>query len=194
MGVLTGQDRLVFLKLRAWSRHRVGDWYKARKKYWTTIGNNNWVFATRKGDENPLRLLTHTEFGSSSTEYVKVKGESSPYDGRLIYWSTRMGRNPDMPTRKASLLKKQKGVCPWCCLNFREGDLLETDHNIPRALGGKDEYKNLQLLHGHCHDDKTALDLEFIRNQRFMKYMNYIKETLDKTNWFWDNDMLMVSN
>jgi len=24
--------------------------------------------------------------------------------------------------------------------------------------GGKDEYKNLQLLHRHCHDDKTALD------------------------------------
>lgn len=46
-----------------------------------------------------------------------------------------MGRSPDMPSRKASLLKKQKGVCSWCCLHFREGDLLETDHNIPRALG-----------------------------------------------------------
>ena len=194
MGILTGQDRLVFIKLRAWSRHRVGDWCKARKKYWTTIGKNNWVFATRKEDKNPLRLLTHTQFGSSGSEYVKVKGDSSPYDGRLIYWSTRMGRNPDMPTRKASLLNRQKGVCPWCCLHFREGDLLETDHNIPRALGGKDEYRNLQLLHAHCHDDKTALDMEFIRNKRFMKYMDYIKETLDKTNWFWENDLLIVSN
>uniref|UniRef100_UPI003D6F6AC2 HNH endonuclease n=1 Tax=Limnospira platensis TaxID=118562 RepID=UPI003D6F6AC2 len=27
-----------------------------------------------------------------------------------------------------------------------------------RSQGGKDEYKNLQLLHRHCHDDKTALD------------------------------------
>ena len=89
MGVLTGQDRLVFLKLRAWSRHRIGDWYKAQKKYWTTIGKNKWVFATRKGDENPLRLLTHTEFGSSSTEYVKVKGDTSPFNGKLTYWSTR---------------------------------------------------------------------------------------------------------
>ena len=193
-GVLTGQDYLVFIKLRAWSRHRTGDWGKALNKYWMTIGNNNWVFATNKRDENPLRLLSHTEFGSSSTEYIKVKGDASPFDGKLIYWSTRMGRNPNMPTRKASLLKKQKGVCPWCCLHFREGDLLETDHNIPRALGGKDEYKNLQLLHGHCHDDKTALDLKFIRNQRFMKYMDYIKETLDKSNWFWDDDMLIVSN
>ncbi len=194
MGVLTGQDRLVFQKLRAWSRHRTGDWHKARKKYWTTIGKNNWVFATRKGDEIPLRLLTHTQFGSSGSEYVKVKGDASPYDGRLIYWSIRMGRSPDMPSRKASLLKRQKGVCSWCCLHFRERDLLETDHIIPRALGGKDEYKNLQLLHGHCHDDKTALDLEFIRNQRFMKYLDYINQTLDKSNWFWnENDILIVS-
>ncbi|HEY9768224.1 MAG TPA: HNH endonuclease signature motif containing protein [Coleofasciculaceae cyanobacterium] len=100
-----------------------------------------------------------------------------------------------MPTRKASLLKRQKGVCSWCCLQFREGDLLETDHNIPPAKGGKDEYRNLQLLHGHCHDKKTALDLEFIRNQRFMRYMKYINQELDKCNWFWnDNDLLIVSN
>ena len=196
VGVLTGQDRLVFQKLRAWSRHRTGDWFKARKKYWTTIGKNNWVFATRKKeDENPLRLLTHTEFGSSSSEYVKIKGDSSPFDGRLIYWSTRMGRNPDMPTRKASLLKRQKGVCPWCYLQFREGDLLETDHNIPRALGGRDEYRNLQLLHGHCHDDKTAHDLKIIRNQSSMKYMDNISQTLAKRNWFWDeNDLLIITN
>ncbi|MDF2212936.1 HNH endonuclease signature motif containing protein [Limnospira platensis] len=29
---------------------------------------------------------------------------------------------------------------------------------IPRNHGGKDEYKNLQLLHRHTRDDKTALD------------------------------------
>ena len=193
-GIFSKQDYLVVQKLRAWSRHRTGDWGKAIKKYWTTIGNNNWVFATRKGDENPLRLLSHTEFGSSSVEYVKVKSDSSPFDGNLIYWSTRMGRSPDMPTRKASLLKRQKGKCPWCCLHFREGDLLETDHNIPRALGGKDEYKNLQLLHGNCHDDKTALDLEIIRNQKFMKYMDKINQTLAKYVWYWDkNDLLIIT-
>ena len=195
MGIFSRQDYLVYQKLRAWGRHRTGDLKQALKKYWTNIGNNNWVFATRKRDENPLRLLSHTEFGSSSTKYVKVKGDASPFNGKLIYWSTRMGRNPDMPSRKASLLKRQKGICPWCCLRFREGDLLETDHKIPRALGGKDEYKNLQLLHGHCHDDKTALDLESIRNQRFMKYMENINQTLAKHFWFWDdNDLLIITS
>ena len=35
---------------------------------------------------------------------------------------------------------------------------MEIDHIIPKSRGGKKEYKNLQLLHRHCHDDKTARD------------------------------------
>ncbi len=194
VGELTRQDYLLFQKLRAWSRHRTGDWYKARKKYWTKIGNNNWVFATRQEDVKPLRLLTHTEFGSSGSDYVKVKGEDSPFNGNLVYWSTRMGKHPEMPTRKASLLKRQKGVCPWCCLHFREGDILEVDHILATALGGKDEYKNLQLLHGHCHDEKTALDMEHIRKHQSTKRLKLINQELNKLVWYWENDILITSN
>jgi|GEM_PF-6719893 len=36
---------------------------------------------------------------------------------------------------------------------------MEVDQTIvPKALGGKDKYDNLQLLHKHCHDVKTAND------------------------------------
>ncbi|MEH2408476.1 HNH endonuclease [Nostoc sp.] len=56
------------------------------------------------------------------------------------------------------LLKKQKGKCTYCGHYFREEDVLEIDHIIPQIKGGKDEYKNLQILHRHCHDNKTAED------------------------------------
>ncbi|MGK7936019.1 MAG: group II intron maturase-specific domain-containing protein [Xenococcaceae cyanobacterium] len=192
VGELTRQDHLLFQKLRAWAKHRTGNWYEAKKKYWTKIGDNNWVFATRQEEANPLRLLTHTEFGSSSTEYVKVKSEDSPFNGKLVYWSTRMGRSPDMPSRKASLLKRQKGVCLWCCLHFREGDILEEDHILARALGGKDRYDNLQLLHGHCHDAKTALDLSYIRENSLKEHLKHINKELNKHNWFWKDDILCI--
>ncbi len=106
VGELTIQDHLVHQKLRAWGRHRCGNLSDARKKYYTKIGNRNWIFATREGNANPLRLLTHSEFGSSSTDYVKVKGDNSPYNGNLVYWCTRMGNSPEMPTSKAIKLKK----------------------------------------------------------------------------------------
>ncbi|MHC5756546.1 HNH endonuclease [Nostoc sp.] len=55
-------------------------------------------------------------------------------------------------------MKKQKGKCTHCSLFFRESDVLEVDHKIPKSQGGKDIYDNLQLLHRHCHDTKTAND------------------------------------
>ncbi|MEH2294682.1 HNH endonuclease [Nostoc sp.] len=70
-----------------------------------------------------------------------------------------MGANPEMPSRTAKLLKQQKGKCPHCGLLFRNEDVMEIDYIIPRATGGKDDYKNLQLLHRHCHDVKSKTDL-----------------------------------
>lgn len=67
-----------------------------------------------------------------------------------------MGKHPEAPTRVATLLKMQKGKCTHCGLFFHHEDLMEIDHKIPRSQGGKESYDNLQLLHGHCHDVKTA--------------------------------------
>ncbi len=70
-----------------------------------------------------------------------------------------MGRHPEMPNRKATLLKLQKGKCNFCGLMFKDGDQLNEDHIIPKYQGGRDTYDNLQLLHKHCHDKKSALDI-----------------------------------
>ena len=149
-------DHLMYQKLNAWAKHRHpkknGKWVS--KRYWQSIDGDNWVFATRKEGSTSLRLLNHAD--TPIVRHVKVKGESSPYDGNLVYWSSRMGNNPEMPTRVSKLLKKQKGKCTHCEMFFREDDVMEVDHIIPKSKGGKDEYKNLQLLHRHCHDTKTA--------------------------------------
>ena len=55
-------------------------------------------------------------------------------------------------------MKKQKGKCNLCRQHFSSEDVVEVDHIIPKSKGGKDEWKNLQLLHRHCHDIKTKDD------------------------------------
>lgn len=90
--------------------------------------------------------------------HIKVQSTRSPFDADWLYWSIRMGRHPQVNQRVASLLKRQKGICPLCRLFFKDGDLLEIDHVIPRLKGGKDELNNLQLLHRHCHDVKSVND------------------------------------
>lgn len=78
----------------------------------------------------------------------------------MATWFTGVqeGRHPELPFSKAILLKQQQGKCAYCGLYFRSQDVIEVDHKIPRSRGGKDESVNLQLLHRHCHDEKTALD------------------------------------
>ncbi len=189
VGELAKQDELTYLKLRAWAKRRCGNINDGHIKYWTSIGSDNWVFATMKGKSNPLRLLNHSEFSCSSTNYVKVKGDKSPYDGDLVYWGTRMGAHPEMSIRKAYLLKRQKGKCNHCELTFQEWDVIEDDHVIPRALGGKDEWKNRQLLHRHCHDEKTRTDLVEIRKMDISKFRDGVNKFLSKFNWGWVNDI-----
>ena len=150
-------DYYFFEKLKRWGyrRHPMKNRTWIMRKYWHTKKNDNWVFSTREG-ENPLKMARHRD--TKIVRFVKVKGNRSPYDGDLIYWSSRLGSHPEMPAEKAYLLKKQKGRCTYCGLHFQDGDLLETDHIIPKSKGGKDNRDNKQLLHRHCHDLKTAKD------------------------------------
>jgi len=146
-------DYITWQRLRAWTVSRCGKAsYKKLSKYFKKNGNRAWSFETSNG----LRLFTHAE--TPITRHVTVRPESSPYDGNWVYWSSRIGTSCDVPKRVSFLLKKQKGKCNLCGQYFTPEDIVEIDHIQPTSLGGKDEYKNLQLLHRHCHDIKTATD------------------------------------
>ena len=182
-------DSLVYQKLRAWANRRhpnkSGEWVS--DKYWQTIGGDNWVFATKEEDSNPLRLHKHGQ--TKIINHAKVKGESSPYDGNLVYWSTRKGRHPQMQKRTALLLKMQHGKCAHCGLFFRENDVMEVDHRIPKSNGGKDSSENWQLLHRHCHDTKTAID----GSKGAQSDCNSVKpKPPSRPDWFWEEDMLVM--
>jgi RNA-directed DNA polymerase len=151
-------DHLIYGLLKSWAerRHPTKTKRWAADKYWHTVGGNNWTFAHKADGKIAGYLYRHAE--TAIVRHVKVKGEASPYDGNLPYWATRLEKHPEVPTRVSKLLKVQKGKCRHCGLTFKPGDLWEVDHIIPRTLGGKDVYENLQLLHKHCHDVKTRTD------------------------------------
>ncbi|NEQ10853.1 MAG: group II intron reverse transcriptase/maturase [Moorea sp. SIO4E2] len=141
---------MLWNKLQRWGyrRHPKKSKTWVTKKYWGTRGDDNWMFMT--GKDNYLPKHAKTEI----VRHIKVQDTRSPYDGDLIYWSTRMREHPEMTTQKGRLLERQGGKCAHCGLTFKDGDLLEKHHIIPRALGGSNLDKNLELLHLHCHDAK----------------------------------------
>ncbi|MBP0011431.1 group II intron reverse transcriptase/maturase [Roseofilum sp. Belize Diploria] len=148
------EDHIMWLRLRAWTISRTGKAnYQKLNKYFSQGKNGAWTFqSTKEG----YRLLTHSE--TPIKRHILVRPDKSPHDGDWVYWSKRRGQHIGTPTRIAKLLHKQKGKCNHCGLYFTDTDLVEVDHIIPKSLGGKDEYKNLQLLHKHCHDQKTTND------------------------------------
>ncbi|NEP00537.1 MAG: group II intron reverse transcriptase/maturase [Symploca sp. SIO2E9] len=138
---------LLWNRLQRWGYQRHPNKSKTwvNKKYWGTYQGSNWTF-----QDGAVRLLRHSE--TPIIRHVKVKGTVSPFDGNLTYWSSRMGKHPEMPAQKAKLLKRQKGICAYCGLTFRDGDILEVHHIQPRSKGGNNKLENLELLHLHCHD------------------------------------------
>lgn len=130
--------------------HKPRRWTVAR--YWRVQAARRWNFADRKG-----RCLLNYE-QTSIRRHVKVRGTSSPFDGHWIYWTSRLGHHPEVPARVSTLLRWQHGKCAECGLYLRDGDVLEVDHILPLSLGGMDWTSNPQLLHRHCHDQKTAGD------------------------------------
>ena len=110
------------------------------------------IFSTRDG----IKLTAHSD--ALIKRHIKVKGNKSYFDGDVLYWSTRKGAHPELPKTIAMLLKKYKGRCPECGLRFVGDDLIEVDHIIAKEDRGKNKFDNLQPLHRHCHDVKTARD------------------------------------
>ena len=197
---LNDLDNLLWQKLRSWvnRRHPMKNSHWKRKKYWKTIGLDNWRFAVNTESEDPIILLKHRDTKIKQKDFVKVKGNKSPFDGDLVYWASRMGKQPDCPKTIATLLKRQKGICSYCGLHFRNGDIWEKDHIIPRSAGGNNEYNNLQLLHLHCHDQKTKQDLLTIKRYKFRKGWGKVYKRFqgqfNKTNWIWIQDIPTLVN
>lgn len=146
-------DNIVFAMLYGWAvyRHPNKKKHWITNKYWRVDDGKGWRFQPPSGG----LCLPHHSY-TPIRRHVKVQGPRSPYDGDWLYWSSRLGRHPEVSPRVAKLLKRQQGKCQECRLYFMDGEKMEADHIIPKERGGKDRIDNLQLLHGHCHDRKTA--------------------------------------
>ena len=84
----------------------------------------------------------------SENKFVNVKGEKSPYDGDLVYWSKRNSKLYDGATAKA--LFRQSHFCGHCGLKFIEGERIHLHHVDGNHQNWKRE--NLLAIHQSCHD------------------------------------------
>jgi RNA-directed DNA polymerase len=118
------------------------------KRYWKTVGQRKWVFATA---EITLRHPGDTKI----SRWVKVRGRSSPFDSALRdYWADRdqQALASEIASRqKLTIIKAQDYRCGGCGFKFQPEDAIDLHHRVPRSEGGLDTVGNLTALHEHCH-------------------------------------------
>ncbi len=84
----------------------------------------------------------------SENKFVNVKGDKSPYDGDLIYWSKRNSKLYDGTT--SLVLNRQNHSCVACGLKLTSEERVHLHHKD----GNHDNWKwpNLEAIHESCHD------------------------------------------
>lgn len=152
-------DTWLYRRLFRWAckKHPKRPRTQIRAKYFLSKGNRNWVFAYTTNSSQMISISQH--YAIPIERHVKVQSNRSPYDGDWPYWGSRLAKYGVLSKEVSILLKKQKARCAWCKLPFLTTDVMERDHCFaPLSKGGAKTLANLQLLHGHCHDEKTASD------------------------------------
>jgi group II intron reverse transcriptase/maturase len=84
----------------------------------------------------------------SENKHVNVKGNKSPFDGELTYWSERNSKLYDGITSK--VLKRQNHSCARCGLKLTSEEQVNLHHKDGNHQNWK--YNNLEALHESCHD------------------------------------------
>jgi RNA-directed DNA polymerase len=84
----------------------------------------------------------------SESKHVNVKGNKSPFDGDLAYWSKRNSKLYDGETSKA--LKRQNHTCGRCGMKCTSEERVHLHHIDGNHSNWKT--KNLVAIHESCHD------------------------------------------
>lgn len=84
----------------------------------------------------------------SENKHINVKGNKSPYDGDLIYWSERNSKLYYDTTSK--VLKRQNHSCARCGLKTTSEERVHLHHKDGNHYNWKNN--NLEALHESCHD------------------------------------------
>ena len=139
--------------VRGWRNyHKYAD--MSKHSLWHT-NNRAWkvINKCKSFNRHQTDEAIHKAFPSVSwsvNKHVMVKGNKSPYDGDIVYWSKRENEKYDGLTSQK--LRKQKFHCNHCHLTFMPGDVVELHHIDGNHQNWKP--KNLEALHRECHQDK----------------------------------------
>jgi RNA-directed DNA polymerase len=139
--------------VRGWRQyHKYCDMSGSRFSLWFLNNRTFRVFNKEKSNTRyTSKTLVEKAFPAvpySIASHIMVKGNKSPFDNDIVYWSERNSKLYDGTTSK--VLKRQNHTCGQCGLKFTSDERVHLHH----VDGNHDSWKpkNLQVIHESCHD------------------------------------------
>jgi RNA-directed DNA polymerase len=153
-------DNYIFCELIRWMqrRHPCKPLTWCYKKYFTSVGNRNYVLQgtipDRRGKPRTIRLVKAMDVPIK--RHVKIKATANPYDPKWeTYFEERMAlQMKDNLHGYDKLLKlwfDQNGRCPQCGEKIMRETGWHLHHRVWVVNGGDDSMANLTLMHPTCH-------------------------------------------
>ena len=153
-------DDAIFKALWRWAKRRHPQKNRTwiRKKYFGTLGGDNWVFHGRKkdGDGNVVKVWLLNATTTKIRRHTKIKSEANPYDPEWEPYfekreSVKMAGTLQGRRQLLRLWKEQDGKCVVCGTSLTELTGWHNHHIVWRVMGGSNTADNRVLLHPDCH-------------------------------------------
>ena len=153
-------DAQVFAALWRWARRRHPQkgrqWI--RRKYWKSVGDRQWVFATRMFEDHEQLVASElvSLAGVKIRRHVKVKADFNPFDPEWEQYAEQrrmaaMGDKLGYRQQVLSLYKRQEGRCAHCGAPITRESGWHDHHIVQRSDAGSDALDNRVLVHPNCH-------------------------------------------
>lgn len=139
-------DYVLFELLWRWAKRRhphKSRWWVSTN-YWHKKGNRSWVFST---ENKELLRADHIPI----VRHTKVRMDANPYFDTQYFIDRKFQHGMKrLSGRFKQIWKNQKGCCYHCGLPMDISDEREIFFKVPKAMGGKDEVRNMAYVHKHC--------------------------------------------
>jgi RNA-directed DNA polymerase len=152
-------DNQIWQALWRWARRR-HPWKKprwVRRRYFRTLGGDNWAFATdtRGYNGQPIVLPLLSAASTRIVRHVRIKSDANPFDPTWDAYfeqrqAARMIERLQGRQFPKQLWQQQRGLCPGCGLPIVEDDRWVIKPLIPFKSGGARTLANLKMLHPTC--------------------------------------------
>lgn len=175
-------DYYIWIKIRKYLKfmHHNKPWKWIIKKYFSKdihgISKDKWLLTNKSMKNCQLIRMQWIPI----IRHQLIKYNNSPDDKSLKEYFMRRDEKEFKKSNilsKQKLAKKCKYICRICNQSLFNEENLKVNHIVPKVLGGKDVYRNFEILHECCYDQHRKLLLKYGRDKQLSnieKFFNNI--------------------